>query len=128
MLKWAVHSLPPPWDSRWKEIGRKPYDSRALTVVTIWQEIEVKPERAYTADLERDKRSLRMLGFKYAPHRTVLYRTRKRLSEEYMRRLTGRSLKGSSQPRRLARTPRAYASQGGTAPGLQLVKAEGGNT
>ena len=58
LLKWAVDLLPPPWDSRWKEIGRKPYDSRALTVVTIWQEIEGKPERAYTADLERDKKRL----------------------------------------------------------------------
>jgi len=60
LLKWAVDSLPPPWDSRWKGIGRKPYDARALTVVTIWQEIEGKPERAYTADLERDKERLRM--------------------------------------------------------------------
>jgi len=47
LLKWAVDSLPPPWDSRWKRIGRKPYDSRALAVVTIWQEIEGKTERAY---------------------------------------------------------------------------------
>ena len=87
LLKWAVDSLPPPWDSWWKGVGRKPYDARALTVVTIWQEIEGKSERAYTADLERDKERLRMLGFEHAPHRTALYRTRKRLSEEYMERL-----------------------------------------
>jgi len=92
LLKWAVDSLPPPWDSRWKGIGRKPYDARALTVVTIWQEIEGKSERAYTADLERDKERLRMLGLKRAPHRTALYRTRKKLSEEYMRRLNQKIL------------------------------------
>jgi hypothetical protein len=92
LLKWAVDSLPPPWDSRWKGIGRKPYDARAVTVVTIWQEIEGKPERAYTADLERDKERLRMLGLKHAPHRTALYRTRKKLSEEYMRRLNRKIL------------------------------------
>lgn len=51
LLKWAVDSLPPPWDSDWNGIGRKPCDSRALTVVTVWQEIEGKCERAYTADL-----------------------------------------------------------------------------
>ena len=92
LLKWAVDSLPPPWDGGWKGIGRKPYDARALTVVTIWQEIEGKSERAYTADLERDKKRLRMLGFKYAPHRTALYRTRKKLSEEYMGRLNRKIL------------------------------------
>lgn len=91
-MKWAVDSLPPPWDGGWKGIGRKPYDARALTVVTIWQEIEGKSERAYTADLERDKKRLRMLGFKYAPHRTALYRTRKKLSEEYMGRLNRKIL------------------------------------
>jgi hypothetical protein len=52
LLKWAVDSLPPPWDSGWKGIGRKPYDARALAVLTIWQEIEGKPERAYTATLK----------------------------------------------------------------------------
>jgi len=45
--------LPPPWASRWKGIGKKPYDARALTVVAVWQEIEGKSERAYTADLAR---------------------------------------------------------------------------
>lgn len=48
LLNWALSSLPPPWDSGWKGIGRKPYDARALTVVTIWQEIEGDPERVYT--------------------------------------------------------------------------------
>jgi len=92
LLKWAVDSLPPPWDSGWKGIGRKPYDSEALTVLTVWQEIEGKPERAYTADLERDKERLHMLGLEHAPHRTALYRTRKRLSEEYMEQLNRRIL------------------------------------
>jgi hypothetical protein len=75
-----VDSLEPPWDSGWKGIGRKPYDVRALTVLTIWQEIEGKPEKAYTAELERDKERLHMLGLEHAPHRTALYRTGKRLS------------------------------------------------
>ena len=92
MLKWAVDSLPPPWDSGWRGIGRKPYDSRALTVLTIWQEIEGKPERAYTADLERDKKRLQMLGLEHAPHRTALYRTRKKLTEEYMEKLNRKVL------------------------------------
>jgi len=61
-------------------------------VVTIWQEIEGKPKRVYTADLERDKKCLRMLSFKHAPHRTALYRTRKRLSEEYMEKLNRKIL------------------------------------
>jgi hypothetical protein len=91
LLKWAVDSLPPPWDSRWKGIGRKPYDARALTVVTIWQEIEGKSERAYT-DLESDRKRLRLLGFKHAPHRTALYRTRKKPSEDCMRRLNRKIL------------------------------------
>jgi hypothetical protein len=78
-LKWAVDSLPPPCDNGWKGIGRKPYDARALTVLTIWQEIEGKPERAYTADLERDRERLHMPGLEHAPHRTALYRIRKRL-------------------------------------------------
>lgn len=82
LLKWVVDSLPSPWDSRWKGIGRKPYNARALTVVTIWREIEGKSERAYTAGLERDKERLRLLCLKHAPHRTALYRTRKKLSEE----------------------------------------------
>jgi hypothetical protein len=92
LLKWAVDLLPSPWDSGWKGIGRKPYDARALIVVTIWQEIEGKSERAYTAGIERDKKRLRMLGLKHAPHRTALYRTRKRLSEEYMRQLNQKIL------------------------------------
>lgn len=90
-MKWAVDSLPPPWDSGWKGIGRKPYDARALAVLTIWQEIEGKPERAYTADLERDKKRLHMLGLSMLP-RTALCRTRKRLSEEYMGKLNRRIL------------------------------------
>ncbi|MFQ6077233.1 MAG: transposase [Candidatus Bathyarchaeia archaeon] len=114
LLKWAVDSLPPPWDSRWKGIGRKPYDARALTVVTIWQEIEGKAERAYTADLERDKERLRLLGLKHAPHRTALYRTRRRLSEGYMRRLNRRILEGLKAARRL----------GADATGLRQSKQE----
>lgn len=73
-------------------IGRKPYDARALIVVTIWQEIEGKSERAYTVGIERDKKRLRMLGLEHAPHRTALYRTGKRLSEEYMRLLNQKIL------------------------------------
>jgi hypothetical protein len=57
----------------WKGIGRKPYDAKALTVVKVWQEIEGKPERAYTAGIGRDKKRLRMQGFKHAAHRTALY-------------------------------------------------------
>jgi hypothetical protein len=94
LLKWAVDLLPPPWDSRWKGVGRKPVNARALTVVTVWHEIEGKPERAYTADLERDKTHLRMLGLEHAPHRTAIYRTRKRLSEEYMKELNRKILEG----------------------------------
>jgi hypothetical protein len=67
LLKWAVDLLPPPWNSSWKGVGRKPVDAKALTVVTIWHEIEGKPERAYTADLERDKIHLQMLGLEHAP-------------------------------------------------------------
>jgi len=92
LLKWAVDSIPPPWDSRWKGIGRKPYDARALTVVTIWQEIDGKPERAYTADLERKREHLRLLGLEHAPSRTALHRTREKLSEEYMRQLNQKIL------------------------------------
>ena len=29
LLKWAVDQLPPPWNDRWKEIGRKPYSAKA---------------------------------------------------------------------------------------------------
>lgn len=58
----------------------------------MWQEIEGNAERAYTADLERDEERLRMLGLKRAPDRTALYRTRKKLSEEYMRRLNRKTL------------------------------------
>ena len=84
--------LPPPWNSSWKGVGRKPVDARALTVVTVWHEIEAKPERVYIADLERDKARLRMLGLEHAPHRTAIYRTRKKLSEEYMNKLNRKIL------------------------------------
>jgi hypothetical protein len=63
-------------------------------VLTIWQEIEGKPERAYTASLERDKKHLRMVSLKHAPHRIALYRTRKRLSKEYLRQLNDKVLEG----------------------------------
>lgn len=92
LLKRIVDTLPPPWDSNWKGVGRKPIDARALTVVTVWQEIESKPERAYTADLERDKTRLKMLGLERAPHRTAIYRTRKKLTEEYMKELNHKLL------------------------------------
>jgi hypothetical protein len=69
-------------------------------LLTIWQEIEGRPERAYTAELERDKKRLHMLGLEHAPHRTALYRTRKRLYEEYMEKLNSGSLKGLSLPGR----------------------------
>ncbi|MEM0488102.1 MAG: transposase [Candidatus Bathyarchaeia archaeon] len=101
LLRWAVYSLDPPWDCGWKGIGRKPYDARALTVLTVWQEIEGKPERAYTADLERDKERLHMLGLEHAPHRTALYRTRKRLSEEYMEKLNRRILERLKHARKV---------------------------
>jgi hypothetical protein len=42
LLKWAVDSLPPPWDSGWEGIGRKPYNAKALAVLTIWQKIKGK--------------------------------------------------------------------------------------
>jgi hypothetical protein len=67
LLKRIVDSLPPPWDSSWKGVGRKPVDARALTVVTVWQEIEGKPERVYTAGLERDRARLKMLGLERTP-------------------------------------------------------------
>jgi hypothetical protein len=70
----------------------QPVYAKAITVLTIWHEIEGKPERAYTADLERDKTRLRILGLKHAPHRTAIYRTRKRLTEEYMKELNRRIL------------------------------------
>lgn len=92
LLIWAVSALPPPWDSIWKGVGRKPTDARALTIVTIWQELEGKPERVYTSDLERDKKHLKMLGLEHAPHRTAIYRTRKKLSEEYARQLNHKIL------------------------------------
>ncbi|MFW6117663.1 MAG: transposase, partial [Thermoproteota archaeon] len=82
-------------------MGRKPYDARALTLVTIWQEIEGKSERAYTADLEWDKERLCMLGLEHAPHRTALYRTRKRLSEDYMRRLNQKILERLKPDRKM---------------------------
>jgi len=101
LLKWAVDQQSPPWDDHWKQIGRKPYNARALVVVTIWQEIEGKPERAYTADLERDKTHLQLLGLEHAPHRTALYRTRKRLSQEYLSRLNQQILGRLRPPRQL---------------------------
>jgi hypothetical protein len=72
LLMRAVYSLPLPWDSGWKGVGRKLYYSRLLAVLTIWQEIEGKSERAYTADLERDKELLQKLGLEHAPHRATL--------------------------------------------------------
>jgi len=101
LLKWAVDSLPPPWDSGWKGTGRKPYDSRALTVVTVWQELEGKPERTYSADLNRDKEHLSLLGLEHAPDRTSLYRTRHRLTKEYMRRLNEKICEGLTGSGRL---------------------------
>jgi hypothetical protein len=38
------------------------YDSKALTALAIWQEIEGTPERAFTADLEGKKGYLCILG------------------------------------------------------------------
>ena len=101
LLKWAVDQQPPPWDDHWKQVGRKPYSAKALVVVTIWQEIEVKPERAYTADLERDKTHLQLLGLTHAPHRTALYRTRKRLSAEYLNKLNHQVLGRIEPPKQL---------------------------
>ena len=115
LLVWAVEALPPPWDSRWKGIGRKPYEARALTVVTIWQEVEGKAERAYTADLERDRERLDLLGLTHAPHRTALYRTRRRLYEGYMRRLNQKVLEGLEPARRV----------GADATGLRQSKRDG---
>jgi len=82
LLKWAVNSLPP-WDSRWKGIGRKPYDAGALTVVTIWQEIEGKPERAYTAGLERDKERLHLRARRERRH--TIHQTEKEQLREGQR-------------------------------------------
>lgn len=115
LLVWAVEALPPPWDSRWKGIGRKPYEARALTVVAIWQEVEGKAERAYTADLERDRERLDLLGLTHAPHRTALYRTRRRLYEGYMRRLNQKVLEGLEPARRV----------GADATGLRQSKRDG---
>lgn len=58
-----------------------------MTFVRVWQEIEGKCKRAYMANLDGEKERLRMRGLKHAPNKTTLYRTRKRLSEQYMRRL-----------------------------------------
>jgi len=102
LLKWAVDSLPPPWDSGWKGVGRKPRDARALTVVTLWQEMEGKAERAYTADLAKDKERLNLLGLTEAPHRTSLYRTRRKLSEEYLKLLNEKVLEGLRPAKRVA--------------------------
>src|SRR4030067_717140 len=101
LLKWAVDSFPPAWDSIGKGVGRKPVDARALIVVTVWQEIEGKPERVYTADLERDKTRLKMLGLERTPHRTAIYRTRKKLTEEYMKELNHKILERLGPARRV---------------------------
>ena len=121
-----MDSLPPPWDSGWKGVGRKPYDARALTVLTVWQEIEGRSERAFTADLERKKGYLCMLGLKHAPHRTALYRTRKRLSEEYLRLLNEKVLEGLKTPGKVVQTLQGYASQDETAHGLQQARRQKG--
>lgn len=115
LLKWAVESLPHPWDSHWRGVGRRPYDALALTVVTLWQEMEGKPERTYTADLERDREHLSLLGLTHAPHRTSLYRTRRRLTEEYMRRLNQKILERMKGSKRL----------GADATGLRQSSREG---
>jgi len=47
-----VDLLLPPWDSGWKSVRHKPYDAGALTALTVWQEIEVKLERAFTTDFK----------------------------------------------------------------------------
>jgi hypothetical protein len=47
-------------------------------MLIVWQETE----RAFIADLEREKERLGMLALRHTPHRTALYRTRKRLSED----------------------------------------------
>jgi hypothetical protein len=63
-------------------------------VVTLWQEMEGKPKRTYTANLERDREHLSLLGLTHAPpYRTSLYRTRRRLTERaqlnsFLRRFT----------------------------------------
>jgi hypothetical protein len=36
-------------------------------VVTLWQEMEGKPKRTYTANLERDREHLSLLGLTHAP-------------------------------------------------------------
>lgn len=54
--------------------------------------MEVKPERTFTVDLERNKQLLQMLCLEYVPHRTVLHRTLKRLEEEYMEQLNKKTL------------------------------------
>ena len=110
LLKHAVDSLPPAWDSVWKGVGRKPVDARALIVVTVWQEIECKSERVYTADLERDKTRLKMLGLERSPHRTAIYRTRKKLTEQYMKELNHKILERlrparQGRPRRHGNAP-----------------------
>jgi hypothetical protein len=56
-----MYSLSPALGWRWKGVGRKPCDSRALTVITIWQEIGEKHEGAYTASLEMDRKRFSML-------------------------------------------------------------------
>jgi len=84
-------------------------------VVTLWQEMESKPERAYTADLERDREHLSLLGLTHAFHRRILYWTRRRLTEEYIRRLNQRNCERIKGPKRF----------GADAPGLRQSSREG---
>lgn len=39
LLKFAVDSLASSWNSDWKGVGGKPYDTKALTVVMVRQNI-----------------------------------------------------------------------------------------
>ncbi|MEM3550926.1 MAG: hypothetical protein QXV01_07545 [Candidatus Bathyarchaeia archaeon] len=52
-----------------------------MTLLTVWQESEGRPESAYMADLENER--LQMLGLEHAPS-TQPPRNLKRLSEEYL--------------------------------------------
>jgi len=60
-----------------------------------------KPERAYAVDLERDRERLRQLGLDHPPHGTSLHRTRRRLTEEYVRRLNEKIREGLEGSKRL---------------------------
>jgi hypothetical protein len=93
-----------------------------LAVLTIRQEIKGKPERAYTVSLERDEKPPRMVSLKRASHRTALYKTKKRLSEEYLRQLNDKVLEGVETSKKLGANATRMCSQGGTASGLQQVK------